>query len=204
MISTEFLITSLVVVLLPGAGVLYTLSTGLLKGVRAGVFASIGCTMGILPSLLASILGLAVIIHASALAFQLVKYAGVIYLLYLAWTMWRTTGMLNLAGEDARETAFATLMKGFLINILNPKLTLFFLALLPQFIPQQAADPTLTMLMLGGVYMALTFLVFTLYALLADQVRDYVVHSERATRTMQRGFAAGFALLGAKLAFSER
>lgn len=204
MISTEFLITSLVVVLFPGTGVLYTLSTGLFKGVRASVFASIGCTIGILPSLLASILGLAVIIHTSALAFQLVKYAGVVYLLYLAWTMWNAAGVLRVAGEDSGEGAFGILLKGFLINILNPKLTLFFLAFLPQFIPSQSVDPGTTMLVLGGVFMVLTFVVFLLYGLLANTVRDYVIHSDRVTKMMQRGFAAGFAALGAKLAFSER
>ena len=95
MFSTEFLITSLVVVLIPGTGVIYTVSTGLFLGWRASVAAAFGCTAGITPHLSASILGLSAILHMSALAFQAVKFAGAAYLLYLAWAMWRETGSLK-------------------------------------------------------------------------------------------------------------
>ncbi len=204
MISMEFLITSFIVVVMPGTGVIYTISTGLFRGTRAGVFAATGCTAGIIPSLLACILGLAVIIHTSALAFQALKFAGVAYLLYLAWSMWRQTGTLELTAEENRKTMFKTAFKGFLINILNPKLTVFFLAFLPQFIPARAPIPVLNMLVLGGVFMGMTWVVFIMYALLADKARTWIVKSPAKVRNVQRTFAVMFAILGARLAFSGR
>lgn len=204
MLSTEFLVTSLVVVLIPGTGVLYTISTGLFHGLRASLFAAIGCTFGIVPSMLASILGLSVILHTSALAFQLVKFAGVAYLLYLAWGMWKETGGLALRQDGQARSQLDLAFKGFLINILNPKLTLFFLAFLPQFLPANTATPMTHMLMLGLVFMAMTLTVFVLYGGLANGFRRYVVGSPRVAKYMQRTFAATFAMLGAKLALAER
>ena len=204
MISMEFLITSFIVVVMPGTGVIYTISTGLIRGTRAGVFAATGCTAGIIPSLLACILGVAVIIHTSAVAFQILKFAGAAYLLYLAWSMWRQTGTLELQAEQKNKTMFRIAFKGFLINILNPKLTVFFLAFLPQFIPTRAPMPVLNMLVLGGVFMGMTWVVFIGYALLADKARTWIVTSPAKVRQVQRTFAVMFAVLGAKLAFSER
>jgi len=204
MLSIEFLITSLIVVLIPGTGVIYTISTGLFKGSRASFFAALGCTAGIIPSLSACVLGLAAIMHSSALVFQLIKFAGVAYLLYLAWGMWKETGALVLEGEENKGGLWGISVKGFLINILNPKLSLFFLAFLPQFIPVDAAAPLINMLVLGAVFMGMTFLVFIMYGLLANSLSQYVVNSPKAIRYIQRSFAASFALLGAKLAFADR
>jgi len=204
MISMEFLITSFIVVVMPGTGVIYTISTGLIRGTRAGVFAATGCTAGIIPSLLACILGVAVVIHTSAMAFQTLKFAGAAYLLYLAWSMWRQSGTLELKMHQKGKTMFGTAFKGFLINILNPKLTVFFLAFLPQFIPARAPMPVLNMLVLGGVFMGMTWVVFIGYALLADKARTWIVTSPAKVRQVQRTFAVMFAVLGAKLAFSER
>lgn len=204
MISNEFLITCLIVVLIPGTGVIYTISTGLFQGARASTFAALGCTAGIIPSLLACIFGLAAIIHTSAIIFQSIKFAGVVYLLYLAWRMWKETGSLLLENSGEGVDLFSISSRAFLMNILNPKLSLFFLAFLPQFIPAQAEAPLLNMLALGGVFMAMTLLVFMLYGLLADKVSTYIVNSPQATKYAQRSFAAMFATLGAKLAFTER
>lgn len=203
MISMEFLITSLIVVLIPGTGVIYTVSTGLFQGARASMFAALGCTAGIIPSLLACILGLAAILHTSAIVFQVIKFAGVAYLLYLAWSMWQETGALILEGDDNKADAWGISIKGFLINILNPKLSLFFLAFLPQFIPAQIAVPLVNMLVLGGVFMAMTLFVFVLYGLLANSIRSYIVNSPKFIQYMQRTFAISFAALGARLALTE-
>ncbi|MDE1462055.1 LysE family translocator [Spartinivicinus poritis] len=204
MISIEFIITSLVVVLIPGTGVLYTVATGLFMGARASIYAAIGCTLGIVPSLLASVMGLAVIFHTSALAFQAIKYAGVAYLLFLAWSMWRSSAPLTLESEHhEKQGAFSVALKGFLINILNPKLTIFFLAFLPQFLPQQIEQPMLNMVALGSVFMIMTFVVFIIYGLLANSIRHYIIHSEKVNMLIQKGFAGSFAALGLKLAFTE-
>ncbi len=202
--STEFLLTSFIVVLMPGTGVLFTVATGLFLGRRASGYAAVGCTLGILPSLLASITGLALLVHTSALAFQLVKYAGVAYLLYLAWTMLSNTGPLQLKSEGSERRGGQIVLKGFLINILNPKLTVFFLAFLPQFVPSNAAAPADAMLTLGLVFMLMTLCVFLAYGLLATVFRTYVVESERVATLVQRVVAGGFAAMGLRLAFASR
>lgn len=199
MISIEFLITSLVVVLIPGTGVLYTVSTGLTRGRRASAFAALGCTLGILPHLFATVLGLAAVMHASALAFQLLKFAGVAYLFYLAYATWRDTSTFQVA-ESITRSATSLVLKAFLINILNPKLTLFFLAFLPQFVNAQAGPPLLQLLLLSAVFMAMTFVVFVMYGFLAHAFRVRVIESPAVQRRLRYAFASAFAALGAKLA----
>jgi threonine/homoserine/homoserine lactone efflux protein len=203
-ISTEFLLTSLVVVLVPGTGVIYTVSTGLFRGWRASLAAALGCTAGIIPHLLASILGLSAILHVSAVAFQAVKLAGALYLLYLAWGMWRDTGALGFDVQATRKGAGRIIMRGFLINILNPKLSIFFLAFLPLFVAPDAIAPMLQMLILSGVFMAMTLGIFIVYGLCANGVRAYVVNSPQTILRLQRSFAVIFAVLGAKLAMTEQ
>ena len=193
MISLEFLLTSLVVVLIPGTGVLiYRRNRAFFGSRRASLYAAAGCTLGILPSLLASVLGLAVIFHTSALAFQVIKFAGVLYLLYLAWSMWRSSGPLSLVENGPQPGGGSIAVRGFLINILNPKLSIFFLAFLPQFVAPNLASPLVPMLILGGVFMLMTLVVFIGYGLLAHQVSAWVVQSKRAGRLLQRLFAGSF------------
>ena len=204
MITTEFLITSLIVVLIPGTGVLFTVSAGLSHGARASVFASIGCTLGIVPHLLATVLGLAAIMHTSALAFQVLKYAGVAYLLYLAVITWRDRSPVATQAIQGKGGALGLMVKAFLINILNPKLTIFFLAFMPQFVDPGAASPLAELVLLSAIFMAMTFGVFVLYGLLAHVFRRAVVESPRVQAWLRRGFAAAFAGLGGQLALSER
>jgi threonine/homoserine/homoserine lactone efflux protein len=204
MISLEFLITSLVVVLIPGTGVIYTVSTGLAQGKRASVWASLGCTAGIVPHLLATVLGLAAVMHASALAFQLLRYAGVAYLFYVAYATWRDKSAFALDGAQARRSAASLALKGVLLNILNPKLTIFFLAFLPQFVDPQSAQPLLHLLVLSGVFMAMTFGVFVVYGFIAHAFRRVVIESVTVQGWLRYSFAAAFAGLGARLAVSDK
>ncbi|WIX01135.1 LysE family translocator [Pseudomonas sp. AR5] len=204
MLSLEYLLTSLVVVLIPGAGVIYTVSTALIHGRRAGVIAALGCTAGIVPHLLATILGLAAVLHASALAFQGLKYAGVAYLFYLAYATWRDRSAFAVETGAVRCSAASLIAKAFLLNILNPKLTIFFLAFLPQFIQPGAGDPLRPLLILSATFMGMTFAVFVLYGLLAHLFRTAVIESTRVQTWLRRGFAASFAGLGANLALADR
>lgn len=204
MITPEFLVTSLIVVLIPGTGVLYTVSTGLVQGRAASVYAALGCTAGIVPHLLATVLGLAAVMHTSALAFQLLKYAGVAYLLYVAVATWRDRSAFALDGGGARTSAMGLVVKAFLLNILNPKLTLFFLAFLPQFVDPAAGRPLMQLLVLSAVFMLMTFAVFVVYGFAAHAFRRKVIGSARVQRWLRYGFAAAFAGLGAKLAVSDR
>ena len=204
MISIEFLITSLIVVLIRGTGVLFTISTGLTQGKRASVFAAIGCTAGIVPHLLATILGLAALLHTSALAFQTLKYAGVAYLLYVAYATWKDKAALEADITLLTSTPWALMGKAVLLNILNPKLTIFFLAFLPQFVDQSATSPLGQLLVLSAIFMAMTFAVFVVYGFLAHAFRTTVIESPRVQALLRRSFAAAFAGLAADLAVSNR
>jgi threonine/homoserine/homoserine lactone efflux protein len=204
MITAEFLITSLIVILIPGTGVVFTVSTGLVQGRRASIFAALGCTAGIVPHLLATVLGLAALMHTSAIAFHLLKYAGVAYLLYLAYAIWKDKSAFAVEAAPSRRTALGIIIKAILLNILNPKLTIFFLAFLPQFIKPGAESPLAELLLLSGVFMAMTFAVFVIYGLLAHLFRRDVIESPRVQSWLRRGFAAAFAGLGTQLALSER
>lgn len=201
--SIEFLITSIIVILLPGTGVIYTLAVGLGSGFRSSVAAAFGCTLGILPAAVASIVGLAAVLHTSALAFQIVKYLGVAYLLYMAFAILREGGALDVKPQRASGSAVRTAVAGMLLNVLNPKLSFFFLAFLPQFLtPGEASQWQLVML--AATFMALTFLVFTGYGACAALARDYVITRPRVMEWMRRMFAGAFGILGLRLALAER
>ncbi len=201
--TLQFLITAFVVVIAPGTGVIYTLAIGLGQGHRAACYAALGCTLGILPHLAAAILGVAAVLHASALLFQIVKFAGVAYLLYLAWQSLSSGGALNVAPERRVERPWIVARRGTLINVLNPKLSIFFLALLPPFLSGNPATATAEMALLGAVFMGLTFVIFVLYGIFAATARDRILGSARFMRWLNRSFAAIFAALGARLAFER-
>jgi threonine/homoserine/homoserine lactone efflux protein len=202
--TAEFLITSLIVVLIPGTGVVFTVSVGLLQGRRASFFASVGCTLGIVPHLLATVLGLAAVMHTSALAFEVLKYAGVAYLFYLAVATWRDRAAFAARRVEGKSSAVGLVVHAFLLNILNPKLTIFFLAFLPQFVEPSTASPLVQLLGLSAVFMAMTFCVFVVYGLLAHAFRKAVIESPRVQAWLRRGFAGAFAGLATQLALSER
>jgi threonine/homoserine/homoserine lactone efflux protein len=204
MISAEFLITSIIVVLVPGTGVIFTVSTGITQGRKASIYAALGCTAGIIPHLLATILGLAAIMHTSALAFQTLKYAGVAYLFYIAYATWKDRSTFTIDSTPTRSSALNLTVKAILLNLLNPKLTIFFLAFLPQFVTPGAADPLAQLLLLSGIFMAMTFAVFVVYGLLAHAFRTIVIESEPVQAWLRRSFTAAFAGLGVHLAFSEK
>lgn len=204
MISLEFLITSFIVVLVPGTGVIFTVSTGLTQGRKASIYAALGCTAGIVPHLLATVLGLAAVMHTSALAFQVLKYAGVAYLLYVAYATWRDTSAFAVEEGSAGSTAVGLVVKAFLLNILNPKLTIFFLAFLPQFVQPDASEPLRQLLLLSAVFMTMTFVVFVVYGVLAHAFRATVIDSPRVQAWLRRGFATAFAGLGANLALTDK
>jgi len=205
--TLSFLLTTLIVVASPGTGVLYTLAVALAQGSRASIAAAFACTLGIIPQMLGAMLGLAAILHTSALAFAALKWAGVVYLLYMAWQALRETGALAIAAPDGQPRQRSTrrvIVTGILINILNPKLSIFFLAFLPQFIAADEPHPLARMLELSVVFMAMTFAVFALYGLFAAAVRDRVISKPAVLAWLRRSFAAGFAALGARLALAER
>ena len=204
MVSLQFLITSLIVVLIPGTGVIYTVSTGLTQGKKASLYVALGCTLGIVPHLLATILGLAALMHTSAVAFQILKWAGVAYLFYVAWGTWRDKSAFQLDDNPSRTHALGLIIKAILMNVLNPKLTIFFLAFLPQFIPANSTHVLAPMLLLSAIFMLMTLAVFVVYGLLAHTFRHYVVESARVQTFLRYGFTAAFIGLASKLALTDK
>ncbi|MDB5537704.1 MAG: lysine transporter LysE [Devosia sp.] len=202
--TIEFLLTTLIVVVSPGTGVLYVLAAGLSRGAKASFVAALGCTLGTLPHMAAAITGLAAVLHTSALAFDVIKYLGVAYLLYMAWNTLRETGALSVDADAAPRSPLQVIVSGILINILNPKLSIFFFAFLPQFVPANAPDALPQMLELSGVFVLATFVVFVIYGLFAAAVRDHVTSRPSIMKWLRRSFAGAFVLLGAKLALTNR
>ena len=204
MISPEFLLASIVVVLVPGTGVIYTITTGLTMKSKASLLAALGCTLGIVPHILASVLGLSWLLNMSAQVFSILKFAGAAYLLYLAWQMWREAGTLKLNQDAEESSALKIIGKAIAINLLNPKLTVFFFSFLPLFISEDTSAPAVEMLTLSAVFMGLTFIVFALYGVLASWVSEALLNSAKTVKRVQQTFAlilAGFAI---KLAVSEQ
>jgi threonine/homoserine/homoserine lactone efflux protein len=202
--NLEFLAVSLLIVASPGTGAAVVIATGLSRGARAAAVAALGCTLGIVPHMLAAVTGLATLLHASAPAFEAVKFAGVAYLLYMAWMTWRERGALAITADGGKRSDAEVIRHAVLVNLLNPKLSMFFLAFLPQFIAKEDAAPTLTMLQLSAIFMAMTFGVFALYGVFAARMRDRVLGSPTVMAWLRRSFAATFVALGAKLALTTR
>lgn len=202
--TIEFLLTSLIVVASPGTGVLIVLAAGLSRGARASIVSALACTLGIIPHMAAAITGLAAVLHTSALAFEIIKYAGVAYLLYMAWQTLREHGALRIDENSAPRGLRDVIVQGILANVLNPKLSIFFFAFLPQFVPADSPATFPLMIQLSLVFMAMTFVVFVAYGVFAAAVRHHVVGSPRIMTWMRRTFAGAFVLLGARLALTDR
>ncbi len=202
--SVEFLITTLIIVASPGTGAIYTLAAGLSGGVRASVIAAFGCTLGIIPHLLAAISGLAALLHASAVAFQALKWLGVAYLLFMAWSMFQERGVLRSDGAPTDKSTRQVIGAAILINLLNPKLSIFFFAFLPQFVAPDQTDPIMLMLKLSLVFMALTFIIFAAYGVFAAYLRRHIVSNPTVQSWMRRSFATAFGVLAVQLALASR
>lgn len=202
--SIAFLLTTLVVVATPGTGAVYSIAAGLARGARAGVIAAFGCTLGVIPHMVAAITGLAAILNASAIAFQTLKWLGVAYLLYLAWQTLRDRSAIHVDGDTAPVSFWRVIRTAVLINLLNPKLTIFFFAFLPQFVPAGQENGTWHMVGLSLVFMAVTFVVFALYGIFAATMRNQVIGRPRVMAWLRRTFAATYVLLAGRLALESR
>jgi threonine/homoserine/homoserine lactone efflux protein len=202
--SIAFLLTTLIVVVTPGTGAVYTIAAGLSRGTKAGIIAAFGCTLGVIPHMVAAITGLAAILNASAIAFQTIKWLGVAYLLYLAWQTFRDKSAISVDENAAPLTAWRVIRTAVLINLLNPKLTIFFFAFLPQFVPASETNGTLHMVGLSLVFMAATFIVFALYGMFAATMRNQVISRPKVITWLRRTFAATYVLLAGRLALETR
>lgn len=202
--SIEFLLTTFVIVATPGTGAIFTVAAGLSRGTRASIVAAIGCTLGIIPHMIAAITGLAAVMHTSALAFQTVKYLGVAYLIYMAWSTWRDGTVLTVDAEATEKSVSRMILSGILINLLNPKLTMFFFAFLPQFVSTGQPNAPVRMLQLSAVFMLVTLVVFAGYGACAATFRTQVISRPRVSTWLRRSFAGSYLALSARLAVTDR
>ena len=203
--SIEFLLTSLIVVLIPGTGVVYTVSSSISGGWRRGLFAAVGCTLGIVPHILAALLGLSAIMQTGAVVFEVVRWAGVAYLIFIGISMIHNAGTLPLDdGDVSDDTMNRVIWRGILLNILNPKLTVFFFAFLPQFLDAPPGLLDAKLVGLGGVFMLMTLAVFAIYALVSAAVRDLVLAAPVVRKWLERTLGAFLIGFAAKLAFTDR
>jgi threonine/homoserine/homoserine lactone efflux protein len=201
-VNTEFWMTALVVCVTPGTGALFTVAAGLSDGARASIVAAVGCTLGTVPHIVAAVSGMALLISTSPVALTVLKWAGVVYLLWMSWSTLRSsTSVLTIDGNPAPRSALRTVVVAIGINVLNPKLTLFFFAFLPQFVP--AGHHAFTrMCVLSGAFMALTFVVFMVYGLTAAALRGAIVTRPRVFTWIRRVLALSFVALSARLALA--
>lgn len=202
--SVAFLLTSLAVVATPGTGVLITLSAGLSRGARASIVAAFGCTLGIVPHLVAAVTGTAALLRASGIAFDVLRILGVAYLLIMAVLTWRDRSRLVVQDNQSARPPARVVGSAILANLLNPKLTVFFFAFLPQFVPPHAHNELSRLLLLSGVFMTMTFVVFVIYGIGAAGVRRHVIDRPQIVQRIRRVFAASFLGLGIKLAATSR
>lgn len=200
MISLEYFVAALVVILIPGTGVIYTVGIGLMHNRLTMVYAALGCTLAITPHLLASIFGLSALLNSSAILFNILKYLGVIYLLYMAVNLFLDKGVLQFTSGKIEVTNASVIKSGFLVNCLNPKLSIFFLAFIPQFIHESNKAPLMSMFILGFVFMLLTLLVFIVYGYFANLLQYKVTQSKGMIKYIQKFFAVIFGLLAYKMA----
>lgn len=200
-LSFEYLLTTFIICVSPGIGVVYTLSSTLGGGIRAGFWAATGCTAATVLHLVFAMAGLAAVLHTSAVLFQTIKFAGVAYLMWMAWAVLHDRGGLSLRPSEPAAPG-ALIRRGILLNILNPKIPLFFVAFIPQFVP--TGSPVGLLVELGFGFTLMTFTVFMGYVMLAATGRQRLLQSERAMNWLRRAFAASFAALGLKLALQHR
>jgi threonine/homoserine/homoserine lactone efflux protein len=202
--SAEFLLTALIIAAAPGTGVLVVLAAGLSRGTRAAMLAALGCTLGIVPHLLLAISGLAALLTTNAMAFGALKFIGVAYLLWMAWAMLTAEGATRVDPPPRDRRDQQVVVRAVLANLLNPKLSMFFLAFLPQFVEADAKRPVALMLQLSAAFMLMTLAVFVVYGLCAARIRHRLDLRPAALRRVRWGFAGAFVVLGLRLAFAQR
>lgn len=202
--SVAFLLTSLVIVAMPGTGALISLSAGVSRGARASIVSAAGCTLGIVPHLVAAVTGTAALLRASGIAFDALRIVGIAYLMFMAVATWRDRSELSLDRQQPRRSPVRVIGSAMAANVLNPKLTVFFFAFLPQFVPPHAPHELERLWLLSGVFMAMTFVVFVAYGVAASVLRRHLVERIGVVRRVRQLFAVSFIGLGVKLATTSR
>lgn len=198
----SFLMTSIVITATPGAGALFTIAAGISRGARAGMIAAIGCTLGIVPHLVLALTGVAVVVSTNRALFEALRWLGVGYMLSLAWGMWRDERGFAAGEGSVQPRATRVIREAVLVNLLNPKLTIFFFVFLPMFVGGSASAAPLQLAGLGAAFMVITLVIFGVYGVAAARLGRFVTARPRINRLLGRGFAVTFVVLAGLLAIA--
>ena len=199
-----FIVASTVLGFTPGPDIIYVITRGAAQGGRAGLAAAAGLTTGVIGHTAFAVIGLSAIIAASTLAFTVIKIAGAAYLVYLGVRMWRSGVAVDLTGDGRTQAIGAIYRQTIVMNLLNPKVALFFLAFLPQFVDPGAGPIAPQLALLGFLFMIVAFVVMSTAGLAGAQIRRFLVRSESAARCTHRAAGTILVSLGLSLAFQTR
>ncbi|WP_226582696.1 LysE family translocator [Halobacillus litoralis] len=200
----SFLGVALLLTFSPGPDILFVIAQSISQNKKAGIITALGLCTGLIVHISAAALGVSAVIYQSAIAFDVVKYAGAVYLLYLAWQSFRDKGS-TLISEGQKSLTYNSLYKkGILMNILNPKVSLFFLALLPQFVNRSSGYVPLQMTLLGGIFLLQAFGVFVLVSLLSDKIRSLLIRNTQVAGKLNVIQGTVLGIIGLQIALSEK
>lgn len=199
----SFLGAAVVLTLMPGPDNLFTLAQSIGKGKKAGIFTTLGLCTGLLFHITATTIGISAVIYHSVLAFTVVKYAGAAYLLFLAYKSFKEKGSsINLETEDSLDYK-SLYKKGIIMNLLNPKVSLFFLAFFPQFINYENGNVSVQMLVYGILFLVQTLVIFSIISIFAGKVGYFLRKNETISNKINIIQGTMFTLIGLKIAFSQ-
>ncbi len=198
-----FLGASIALTLAPGPDNIFVMTQGITRGRRPAIITALGMCSGVTVHTVAAAFGLSAIFHTSAIAFNVVKYAGALYLLYLAYRTMKDRSTIAFSNKDDRPVA-ALFKRGFIMNVLNPKVAMFFLAFLPQFVTPDMPHLSLYILLLGAIFMFQAVIVFCLIGYFAGNIGSYLQKRPRIAKQFDWITSGVFASLAIRLALVER
>jgi len=199
-----FIAASAALTFLPGPDIIFVLTQSISQGKIAGIATASGLCTGVLVHTTAAALGVSAIVYQSALAFTVLKYVGAAYLLYLAWQALREGDRVLSSGPVQISDVPALYKRGIFMNVLNPKVALFFLAFLPQFVNLEAGSVPTQMILLGIVFMVQAWLIFSVISVFAGTIGNKVLERPGIGKYIKWGKAGIFTAIGVQLAVSHR
>ena len=194
-----FFFATLLVVIAPGPGMLFVISRSIAGGRKAGIVSALGASAGIAVHILAAGFGLSLILIATETGFRIMKWVGGIYLIFLAWKAFTHRQALTLeSGKD--DTGHTSVFwQGLLVNALNPKVALFFIAFIPQFVNPASGSVSVQMMVLGTIFMVLTVIIFSAYGISAAIIRRWLIERPRVNRLIDWATGSLFVFLGIRM-----
>lgn len=197
-----FVTAAVLLTLMPGPDILFVLTQGMTRGWRAGVVFAAGLCTGLVAHVTAAALGISVLLMSSEAAFMALKFAGAAYLLYLAFKAFRARRENHFPVDAGGGVVGKLYRRGILMNLLNPKVILFFLAFFPQFVDEKAGQPVGQIFLLGMIFIVQAFVIFSLVAVLAGRLARPLMSNSRVALWVNVAEAAIYAVIGVSILFA--